>query len=350
MEPIVDVLVPVHSATRPVARAVASVVDHTSAPVRVSVIAHNIEPARIIANLGDYATHPSVRVLELQDGIPSPAGPYNHGMSQATAPTVAVLGSDDEFQPGALDSWLAVREETGARMVIAPIIYADGRRDDSPPVRWRNWRRLSPVADRLSYRSAPLGLIDREAFGMLRFSEGLGSGEDLVFVARMWFSGERIAYDRRGPGYLGHEDESDRTTAVPRTIAEDFVYLDELFAVVESLGGRRARRAMALKLVRVHVFDAVAARAARGSDARTHRELREVAERIVAWGAGSERYLSIIDRRALDMILDAETPLDADKLVEMFGRRWARTREAVLPRNPLLALSSQAPLRMLLRL
>lgn len=350
MQPIIDVIVPVHTETRPVARAVASIVGHTEAPVRVTVVAHNIEPDRIARRLGPYAEHPSVRLIELQDGIRSPAGPYNLGLAEATAPTVAVLGSDDELQPGALDSWLAVLRSTGAAMVIGRILYADGRQEPSPPVRWRRWNRLHPVGDRLSYRSAPLGLIDRAAFGELRFSEGLGSGEDLVFVARIWFSRNRIAYDRRGPAYFGHEDEGDRTTGVVRTVAEDFAYLDELLAVVDEYGGNRARRSVAAKLIRVHVFDAVAARVSRGPWLPGQREeIVAVARRILAWGPGAEKYLSRVDRIALDTLLDPQGSTEV--LLDAFQRRWdQRSLDALLPRNPLRALHAQSPLRIFLHL
>ena len=49
-QPVVDVVIAVHTAQRPVARAVASVLD-CRAPVRVTVVAHHVEPALIEANL-----------------------------------------------------------------------------------------------------------------------------------------------------------------------------------------------------------------------------------------------------------------------------------------------------------
>ncbi len=116
-EPLVDVTIAVHSSTRPIARAVASVIDHTSAAVRVNVVAHNIDPEIIRENLGAYASDPRVRLLSLHDGIPSPAGPMNHGFANSTAPFISVIGSDDELAPGAIDSWLSVQAETGATPV-----------------------------------------------------------------------------------------------------------------------------------------------------------------------------------------------------------------------------------------
>ena len=119
--PLVDVTIAVHSASRPIRRAVASVLDGTEAPVRVIVVAHNIDPAIIRDNLGDLATDDRVLMLDLQDGIRSPAGPMNAGFANSTAPFIALLGSDDEFAPGALDSWLRVQRSTGASTVIPKI-------------------------------------------------------------------------------------------------------------------------------------------------------------------------------------------------------------------------------------
>ena len=164
-EPLVDVTIAVHSQTRPIARAVSSVLDHTTAPVRVNVVAHNIDPEIIRANLGAYAADPRLRLLHLADGIASPAGPMNHGFARSEAPFLSLMGSDDELAPGAIDSWLALQQRTGAEMVLAKIRLADGRTDPYPPIRGgRRTTGLDGRKDRLAYRSAPLGLIDRARF------------------------------------------------------------------------------------------------------------------------------------------------------------------------------------------
>lgn len=130
--PEVDVIIPVHSEMRPVRRAAASVLEHTEAAVRVTVIAHNIEKDIIVRNLGDVAADRRVRVLNLDDGIRSPAGPMNAGLDHVTAPFFAVLGSDDEFAPGAIDAWLGLQRATNASVVLAAIDLVSGRRDPFP--------------------------------------------------------------------------------------------------------------------------------------------------------------------------------------------------------------------------
>src|SRR5690606_4241473 len=126
--PQVDVVVAVHTESRPVARAVSSVLAN-HAPVRATVVCHHVPAERIAAALGDLperartAGH-EVRLVEHADGVPSPAGPFNKGLDLAEAPYVALLGSDDRLAPGALDSWLALAAATDADAVIARLAYA----------------------------------------------------------------------------------------------------------------------------------------------------------------------------------------------------------------------------------
>jgi len=117
----VDLIIPVHSATRPVRRAAKSVLDHTKLSVRVTVIAHNIDQKVIEKNLGDLTQDARLRILHLSDFIASPSGPMNLGLSKASAPYVSLLGSDDMLSPGALDSWHRIAVETGATTVIPRI-------------------------------------------------------------------------------------------------------------------------------------------------------------------------------------------------------------------------------------
>lgn len=346
---LVDVTVAVHSASRPIARAVASVVDNTAAPVRVTVVAHNIDPTIIEANLGEYARHDSVRLLSLQDGIRSPAGPMNHGLAHSDAPFVAVMGSDDEFAPGAIDSWLALQRQTGASTVIARVRIGARGTDPYPPVRrGRRTRRLSVRKDRLSYRSAPLGLIDRNRFADLRFTAGLPSGEDLAYSATLWFTGTAIAYDRTGPEYIVHEDAGDRVTFAPRAVPEDFAFLDAIEAMPWfARSRRRDRRALAIKILRVHYFDAVLARTKVPEGIAAHRaDLLHVLGRLERMAPGVTSLLARVDRDVIDEVRSPSP--DAAAILHQIDARWNyRTVGAMLPRNPLLALHRQAPFRTL---
>lgn len=347
--PLVDLTIPVHSESRPIARAVASIVDHTVASVRVNVVAHNIEPELIRANLGAYAEHPGVRLLELQDGIRSPAGPMNHGLVHSDSPFVAVMGSDDELAPGAIDSWLGVQRETGASTVLARIQITGRGTDPYPPVRMgRRVRRLDARKDRLAYRSAPLGLIDRARHGDLRFTEGLPSGEDLAYSATLWFTGVDIAYDLQGPPYVVHDDAGDRVTFSERTVAEDFAFLDAIEAMpwFNTLG-RADRKALAVKILRVHFFDAVLARVNSPGGIQAHRDgLDAVIDRLERMAPGVLSLLARVDGRVIDEVRSPAP--DPERILELLDARWNyRTPGALIPTNPLSVLHRQAPFRTL---
>lgn len=348
-EPLVDVTIAVHSKTRPIARAAASVLDHTKAPVRVNVVAHNIDPEIIRANLGEYAEHPGLRLLSLADGIPSPAGPMNHGFASSTAPFISVMGSDDELAPGAIDSWLAVQARTKAEAVLARIQLDTGRTDPYPPVRWgRRVEKLDARKDRLAYRSAPLGLIDRKRFGSLRLTEGLPSGEDLAYSLTVWYTGRNVAYDLAGPAYVINGDAGDRVTFAPRPIAQDFAFLDDLeampwFATAE----RKDRVAIIVKLIRIHIFDAILARARTQEDLDANRAgLLDMFDRFERLAPGVTKLLSRADRAVFDELRSTSSTPESIALA-LDKRHVYLAIPTLLTRNPLYALHAQAPFRTL---
>lgn len=347
--PTVDVTIAVHSAARPIQRIVGSILDGTSAPVRVNVVAHNIDPTLIEANLAGYVRDTRLRLLELRDGIASPAGPMNHGLAASTAPFISVAGSDDEFAPGAIDSWLALQAVASADVVLARIALADGRTDPYPPVRnGRRVRDLDALKDRLSYRSAPLGLINRAQHGDLRFTEGLASGEDLDYTGALWFTSRSIAYDLAGPPYLIHDDAADRVTRAPRTVAEDFGFLDAVIRSPWFTGlGKPARSAVIVKYVRMHVFDAIQARLANEEVFRQHRtELVALVERLRLLSPAAFGLLARADVAVLKALEDVD--LDLERLRSMIVRRQNYRRiDSIITANPLRVLNRQAPLRTL---
>ncbi|GAB6857050.1 glycosyltransferase family 2 protein [Microbacterium xylanilyticum] len=345
--PDVDVIIAVHSATRPIRRAVASVLAGGTASVRAIVVAHNIDEEIIRRNLADLADDERVVLLHLADGIPSPAGPMNHGLDHATADYFSLLGSDDELAPGAIDRWLAIARKQHASTVLARIDRELSGPDPMPPTRRRRTADLDPVKDRLAYRCAPLGLVSRERFGDLRFTPGLHSGEDLEFTARLWFTGEHIAYARAVAGYVVHEDGTDRVTSAARPVAEDFAFLRAIedsswFARL----GRRARRALGVKNLRLHVFDAILLRLRSPEGLAPHRDaLIAVIAQIERMSPGAIALLSRADRAVFDA-LRAESP-DPERIEQLLGSRWAGGVDALLTRNPLRSLQAQAPLRTL---
>lgn len=344
--PEVDVIIPVHTRTRPVLRAVRSVLDHTAAAVRVIVVAHGVAREEIVANLAPLAEGDRLQVLHLDDGIASPSGPMNVGLDSATAPFVSLLGSDDELAPGALDSWLRIARETGASTVMARIDRLQTGTDRYPPVRLGRTRDLHPAKDRLAYRSAPLGLISRDHHSELRFTPGLHSGEDLEFTAVLWFTGSRIAYATSGPGYVGHEDEGDRVTHATRSVTEDFAFLN---TTIDAPWFRRLprsqRTAFGVKVLRLHFFDAVFHRLQTADGISSHRpELEEVLRRVARAAPGSVGLLARVERRILDE-LRAPAP-DPERIRFLLAARWeGGPLGTLVTRNPLRSLHRQGPYR-----
>ncbi|KQV06018.1 glycosyltransferase family A protein [Leifsonia sp. Root112D2] len=347
-EPLVDHIIAVHDPARPLARAVGSVLNYTRSAVRVSVVCHNTDPGAITRNLGELVHDERMRLLTIEDGIPSPAGPFNAGLEAATAKFTSIMGSDDELQPGAIDSWLALQRRAEADVVIPRLAHARGTPVATPPTRPFRTQSLDGLRDRLSYRSAPLGLVSRERFGSLRMMGGLPSGEDVEYATAVWFSGARIAFDRRGPAYLIHDDAEDRVTFATRSIADDLEFMRRLLGgeVVRGLDARQ-RTALVVKLFRVHLFALV--------HNRPTVELWSVAERT-ALALGVQRcidaapaaltFLSQADRSLVDAMSNPHVP-DRQLLAAAVRRRRFGRPSTLIPRTFGRLLAREAPLRMM---
>lgn len=352
--PAVDVVIAVHSALRPVERAVRSLVAGGlpvggADGVRVTVVCHNIDVETIRRGMSaESAEH--ARFLGLDDGIRSPAGPFNHGLDHATGEFVAVMGSDDTVEAGALAQWLdwARRERVAA--LVVPERHADGRLVRSPIVRVGRSRRLDPVKDRLAYRTAPLGLLRREVVDSLglRFTAGLATGEDQLFSARLWFSGLRIDYGRGTGCYVVGGDQPDRVTHMQRTVSADLEFATSLVAGDWFTGLPLVhRQALVTKILRIHVFGLMAVREASGGWSEQDRqELATVTRRLLSGAPGADDPLTLADARLLDAILDPTVPTSTCLLLAR--RRAAYGSPATLVARKLSAqFHPEAPLRIM---
>lgn len=362
-DPLVDVVIATHSLERQVDRAVRSVLDGSPGlDVRVSVVAHDLPAEDVRAALApETATDPRVRLLELADGIPSPAGPFNHGLEAATAPWVSIMGSDDTLAPGALEGWLAAAADVDPEepVVVVPPLELGGRSVPTPPVRvgralLATARRapagqLDLVADRLSYRSAPLGLLSRGALGLpgARLLPGARVGEDLPMVTALW-SRARVLLAVGAPAYEIHEDAGDRVTYDPRPLADQLRSVDALWElpwVVRLTDGQR--RAVATKVLRIHVFGALVTRPDPGWWTPEERhELARVTRRVLEAAPGCADPLSLADHDLLRAALDPAVPAEV-----LLGRAQARRRHGtprtLLPSSWRHALHPEAPLRLM---
>lgn len=352
--PAVDVVIAVHRDTRPVERAVASVLEGGVPPpyLRVTVVCHNVDPPSIARRLGtltsDGSLPPGVRLLALDDGRHSPATPFNHGIDHATGRFVSVMGSDDTVDPGTYAAWLAIGDgHTSAAVVAAQRTTSSGR-VPTPVVRPWHALDLDPVRDGLAYRTAPLGLVRRTEVDRLglRFTELLPSGEDQEFSARLWFGGGRIDYASRAGDYVVHDDQDDRMTQVRQDVATLFRFATHLVATPWfARQDRRVREALVTKVLRVHVIPAVTAREATGGWSEQDRQdASETVASLVEASPGALESLSLAELDAVDALLDVTCPGDELLRSAAAARRFGRPR-TLLTRSPAHLLRPDAPLR-----
>jgi hypothetical protein len=233
MKPV-DVVIACHTPERPVGRAVASILEGNAEHANVLVVAHN-RPAEEIRGAIRPEHRDRVRILEHRDSFRSASGPFNAGMRDAggdedTAPFVAIMGSDDTLAPGAVASWLAVQERTGAEFVITRLALGTaGHGVPTPAVRMLREGLVDLARDRLAYRSAPLGLMSRAMLARtgVHLVEGATVGGDVGMVTRLMGT-VPTAYDRFGPPYVIGEDAGDRVTYVIRPMREQLGFFPDL--------------------------------------------------------------------------------------------------------------------------
>ena len=258
MKTRVDVIIAAHNPQRRVDRAVASIVlDNPDA--RAVVVCHNVTRDAIAETI-PASMHDSVVFLEHHDNTPSPSGPFMAGIRWSDAEFVSIMGSDDLLEPHAVRHWLELVDLHRADAVITRLTRGDDRiLVRSPALRfWRSGLR-DVIKDRLPYRSAPLGLVSREAVDRLglQLTPGARNGGDLEFVSKLW-SGGRIVAQRTGPGYVEMADATDRVTHAPKPIAEELAPVVNLLNSPWYSGQPVDRqRAIAVKLYRRNVIDAL---------------------------------------------------------------------------------------------
>lgn len=305
----VDVIIAVHNPQRPVARAARSIVVGNP-EARAVVVCHNTGVESVRATMPPEIAA-EVKFLQLQDGVPSPAGPFNYGIQHSQAEFVSIMGSDDQLDPGAVANWLREADRWNADAVLARIMRGEQRTlVRSPMLRPLHHGPLDFVRDRLPYRTAPLGLVRLATVAALRLklTEGLRSGEDLDFVCRLWAGGRCVAAS--GPGYVEMADAGDRVTHAVRPVAEELAAVGLLlrsdwFATQSA----PIRRALAVKLLRRNIADSITRRPQpadwQGSDLA---DLAELAAAITASAVGVTDLFSARERRLFRALQAAESP------------------------------------------
>ena len=344
--PLVDVIIPVHTDQRPIARAVASVLDGTRSDVQVTVVCHNVAASSIAAALGEWSTDARVRLLEFSDGVPSPAGPINAGYAASVAEFTALLDSDDEYEPGAVDAWLRVQRRDDADVVIQPLRHSDGSSKRTPPTRPGRVRSLNGVRDRLAYRTRQHGLVRRARFPELGMTPALRTGEDVIQGATLWYSDARISHAVHTPAYVIHTDNDDRTSTSTKPAAESLLFLDAVLApAFASRLSAAQRESFAVKLLRTHVLDVLALALAAGSNPTDFAAIGDAVRRILEFAPSA---MGIVSRRESGILRELLGAADSGRLAAEHAARFDYRRPSnLMPASLGKMLHREAPLRFL---
>lgn len=332
----VTVAVPVHTPLRPIERAVGSVVADGA---RAVVVCHNTDPGPIRGRL--VGLDGSIEVLELHDGVPSPAGPLNRGLDAATTQFACVLGSDDFFEPGALSAWAQALRSGGGDLLMMRTRTVDHERPGEsspatiPHVRPGRRRRLDTVQDRLGYRTGPMILLRTSllrAHG-IRMREGLRHGEDLEFTAQAFLRARRIDLARPGlPHHVVVAGAADRIQAV-RFPAEEMLLpargLREQDWFASAPQG--FRRAYTVRTVRRDVMGTLVRHAGGTLTAEGAGAIRE---ELAAW-LGIARIDEALSRGELRLVQELLGTEDVAQQVDI-AHRWDRlgVADRLLPARP----------------
>jgi len=343
----VDFVIAVHDVRRPLERAVRSVLDAGSDRVRVLVVRHGLG-TDAFADLEAATQGGGARWVAFDDGIRSPAGPFNAGIRAATADYVGVMGSDDVVEPGAVRALLRHLDEDAPDVLVLPLRHADGDPVRSPLTRLGRTRRLDPVKDRMAYRTAPLAVVRRRLWTELglSFTEGLATGEDVDLSARLWFSGGRIDFHPADPGYVIMADGPERVTLQARTLAEDLEPFARLLNMpwVASLEPR-ARRSLAVKTLRVHLLAALDGQERRDAlDQDAVDAAADLVGRAVRLAPRVLAPFNRADRRVLDVLAHPD-PDPGTVLQALRARREAAMPARVFPVDPVRVLDRESTVR-----
>ena len=349
-QPLVEIVIPVHSTTRPLPRAVASALRASRGArpgqCRVTVVAHHLG-AEDVRGMLPPEQRAAVAVLECEDRGTTAAVPRNEVLRRTRARYISFLDSDDTLDPGAVSRWLGIAERRGSDLVM-PFQHRTGTRVDvTPMLRPLRRSRLHPVKDRLGYRSSGFGLVRVSTVRGLgaSFDECVPTGEDQAFIMALYAGGCRIDYAPGVPGYLMHSDADVRVSLQPLPLR------DEVAAALDAgsrpgvpLPSEALRGSYALKYFRVNFFPALegGVRSGRWDEERS-RDAAATAEELAAVAPHVLDRLSRADRRVL-RLLDAGAPSD-ELLAALRARRRFASLPALLTESPRWVLDRQSPLR-----
>lgn len=350
---LAEIVIAVHDSSRPISRAVGSIVESGAADrIRVTVVCHGL-PAVRFAEAAERFASADVRWVEFDDGIRSPAGPFNHGLSIAEAEYVGVMGSDDFFDPGALEAMAGHLEHDRPDVLVYPLRHQAGTSMPNPLSRRGRTQRLDAVRDRLAYRTAPLAFIRREVIAAQRlgFTPGMRTGDDVAFTAMLWNSAARIDFHPADPCYVIGADAVTRVTTSPMPIEDELAAFFDLFErkPIAALPARR-RAALVTKTLRIHLLGSLVRRVDDGTCGEHELDVYAALARAgVMLAPAALRPFSRRDRAILDPLIRRGGPDGAAVRRAVAARPGAGRIKRLTTKNPLRTLAREGELRRLLR-
>ena len=194
--PKVSVIVPVHNCAATLERTVRSVLDQTLPADQIEIIAVNDGSTDGSGAALDElaAEHRHLRVIH-QEASGGPGRPRNTGIDRAAGEYVFFLDADDHLAPEALERCCAMADANGTDVVV-PKYVGVGRRVN--PDLFRETVPFTTIFDTVPDLYGSLSALKLYRRSMLdahgiRFSEGVLSGEDQIFVVRAYFEAKGVS-------------------------------------------------------------------------------------------------------------------------------------------------------------
>lgn len=348
--PLVDIVIPVHSTSRPLQRAVSSALraapGAAPAQCRVTAVAHHLTAEQVHSMLS-VEQRAVVDVIESEDRGGTAAVPRNEALRRTSARYISFLDSDDTLDPGAVTRWLRIAERRGSDLVMPFQHHENPRVDITPIVRPLRRSDLDPVKDRLGYRSSAFGLVRVDAARQMgaRFDESVRTGEDQSFVMALYAGSRRIDSAPGTPGYLVHADADARVSRQSLPIRDEVAAALDLirehwFAGVPD----ELTRSYILKYIRVNFFPALEHAVRSGTwDANYARSANAVFEELTQYAPHVTDQLSRADLRVARLLSPGAG--ERELLAALAERRRYTTPGALLTERWTRVLGRQAPLR-----
>ncbi|MEX3600537.1 glycosyltransferase [Kocuria carniphila] len=348
---LVDVVIPVHSLSRPLGRAVDSarlgVQPLSAGEYVITVVAHHLSTEQVRGMLTqEQLDH--VRIIEAPAEGATAAAPRTAGLEHTNAKYICFLDSDDSYQPGAVGRWVKIAEKRHSDMVIPWLKHSNGRTDITPVIRPGRTSNLDPIADRLVYRASVFGLQRVETVRRLgaEFEFGTSTGEDQAFTLRLYVGAARIDYAPGEPTYVMHADAIDRVSKTPSPVRTQLEPAVRILSKPWFEGiALELRRAFVVKVIRINMFEAVTAHLGAGTWTSDEAHgTKEVLTTLLGAVPRARGDLSRADLRLIDLLLAGATEQGALQTALTERRRFA-SPAALLTANPVHVMGRDAPVR-----